>query len=403
MIAAVSKPKASLQELSQATVCPNCDIGPLSVFYEVPSVPVHSVILINTREAALNFPKGDISLGMCRKCGFVSNTTYQSALQSYSPDCEETQGYSATFQLFHKQLAARLIQRHNLFGKKIVEIGCGKGEFLSLLCEMGKNRGVGFDPAYVPERNPAKNSASVRFIQDFYSEKYSNIAADMICCKMTLEHIGQTNAFISGIRRSIGSRQTVVFVQVPDFTRILKDTAFWDIYYEHCSYFTPESLRYLFQRNGFAVLDLRREYDDQYLAIEAMPVEIKAEVDDAPVRSLYGSAVEFTAIVEGLVDSWSHRLDEYRRRGKRVVVWGSGSKAVAFLSSVRNSSTIDYAVDINPYRQSKFLPGSGHEIVAPAFLREYRPDAVIAMNAIYLKEIQQELDSLKVRSELVAV
>ena len=40
-----------------------------------------------------------------------------------------------------------LIRRYDLRGKEVIEIGCGKGEFLSLLCEVGDNRGVGFDPA----------------------------------------------------------------------------------------------------------------------------------------------------------------------------------------------------------------------------------------------------------------
>ena len=29
-----------------------------------------------------------------------------------------------------------------------------------------------------------------------------------------------------------------MFFQVPDMSRVLRDLAFWDIYYEHCSYFT---------------------------------------------------------------------------------------------------------------------------------------------------------------------
>jgi 2-polyprenyl-3-methyl-5-hydroxy-6-metoxy-1,4-benzoquinol methylase len=385
--------------------CPNCEAGSLSPFYEVRSVPVHSVVSIRTRDAALAFPKGDIVLGICEGCAFVSNMAYDPSLQSYCPDCEETQGYSATFQVFHNQLAARLIKRYVLFGKKIVEVGCGKGEFLSLLCEMGGNSGVGFDPAFVPERNPAKDLADVEFVQDFYGEKYAGVSADFICCKMTLEHIQKTREFVNIIRRSIGSRPTPVFFQVPDLTRLLADNAFWDVYYEHCSYFTAHSLAQLFQRAGFTVIDIRSEYDGLYLAIEAVPAENPADIpeDHSLTQWAVERSREFGAAVRQTIESWNQRLASLKAAGKSVVIWGSGSKGVAFLTALRDADAVSWVVDINPYRQGMFMPGTGHEVVAPEYLRVVQPDVVVIMNPIYLGEIGEQLQALGIQSELVGV
>ena len=385
--------------------CPNCVVGCLSPFYAVRSVPVHSVVSIRTREEALSFPRGDILLGVCGTCGFVSNMAYDSALQRYCPDCEETQGFSPTFQRFHKQLAERLIGRHGLRGKKIVEVGCGKGEFLSLMCELGGNAGVGFDPAFVPERNPAKGLTQVEFIQDFYGEKYAGISADFICCKMTLEHIGKTREFVDIIRKSIGSRRTPVFFQVPDFTRILTDKAFWDIYYEHCSYFTRHSLEQLFERAGFAILDIRSEYDGLYLAIEAVPLDrpMESSQDDSLATEMRASTDEFRTAVRATLQRWNRRVASLIADGKRVVVWGSGSKAVAFLSALTDPGAISWVVDINPYRHGMFMPGTGHQVVAPEFLQTFQPDVVLVMNPIYNREIEQQLGSLGVQSELWSV
>ena len=60
-------------------------------------------------------------------------------------------------------------------------------------------------------------------------------------------------------------------------------------------------------------------------------------------------------------------------------------------------------MDVNPYKQGKFMAGSGMHVVAPAALREYRPDLVVAMNPIYLDEIGSELAALGVRTRLEAV
>src|ERR1700754_4798260 len=134
--------------MEQISSCPNCTKKSVETFYTVDPVPVHSVMLVPTREEALHFPAGKISLGFCRSCGFITNTSFDESKMNYSPKCEETQGFSSTFQSFHRALADDLILRYKLRNKTILEIGCGKGEFISMLCAMGGNQGIGFDPAF---------------------------------------------------------------------------------------------------------------------------------------------------------------------------------------------------------------------------------------------------------------
>ncbi|MGD2049988.1 MAG: SAM-dependent methyltransferase, partial [Chloroflexota bacterium] len=122
---------------SVALVCPSCRTAGMSVFYELEQVPVHSVLLLGTREQALNYPKGTISLAFCPHCGFISNMAFDPQVHDYSGDYESTQAYSPTFNTFHHRLATGLIDRYDLRGKEIIEIGCGQGEFLELLCELG--------------------------------------------------------------------------------------------------------------------------------------------------------------------------------------------------------------------------------------------------------------------------
>ena len=75
------------------------------------------------------------------------------------------------------------------------------------------------------------------------------------------------------VRAAIGDRtDTVVLFELPDVLRVLRDAAFWDVYYEHCSYFSPGSLARLFRLTGFEVLRLEMDYDDQYILLEAKPV-----------------------------------------------------------------------------------------------------------------------------------
>ena len=393
--------------MAKQHLCPNCLQGDMDPFYEVPGVPVHSVLLLESRKQATEYPRGDIRLALCNVCGFVSNVAFDPELHEYSDRYESTQSYSPTFNSFHRQLATRLVHDYDLVAKNVVEIGCGQGEFLVLLAELGNNRAVGVDPAYDGRVNETIDHPNLEFITEFYSEKHADAGADFICCKMTLEHIPDTAAFVRTVRRSIGERRDVtVFFQIPNASYVFNDLAFWDVYYEHCSYFTESSLRYLFEDAGFEVLKVAAEYGGQYLMIEALPAQPSAA---APARD--PDAAEATARqVQYFVDhvfgsqaQWRSRLKSAHAQGQRAVIWGSGSKGVAFLTTLQIGVEIGYAVDINPNKHGTFMAGTGHEIVGPDYLVQYRPDIVIVMNPVYRDEIGRDLARLGLEVTLLTV
>jgi len=388
------------------SICPNCKQDHMRPFYEVKEVPVHSVLLMKSKDDAVNYTKRDIKLGYCEHCGFISNIIFDESVHEYSSEYEETQGFSGTFNKFHKKLAEDLIEKYDLRNKTVIEIGCGKGEFLNLLCELGNNKGIGFDPAYISERDANRSKGNTQFIKDFYSEKYTNYKADFICCKMTLEHIPNTFDFVKMVRNSIGDNlNTTVFFQIPDTDRVLSDLGFWDIYYEHCSYFSVPSLTYLFEKAGFKVLDTGKEYDGQYLMIEAIPAETPDNVepsqsDTSHIKSL---VTTFEEKIEPRLDEWRSTINSYYNDGKKIALWGGGSKAVAFLTTLGIHDQIPYAVDINPFKHGTFLAGNGQEIVSPEFLKTYQPDIVIVMNPIYMEEIGNDLQKLNLCPTLLPI
>ncbi len=386
-------------------VCPNCFKEETEIFYEVSSVPVHSVLLMETKEEALNYPKGNIKLGFCNHCGFITNTAFDKSLHEYSSKYEETQGFSETFSKFHKALAERLIEKHGLRNKEIIEIGCGKGEFLNLICELGHNKGIGFDPAYIDERNTGAAKDHTVFIKDFYSEKYTDYHGDFVACKMTLEHIPETYDFVRTVRKSIGERfETVVFFQVPDVERVLSDFGFWDIYYEHCSYFNAGALDYVFRKAGFNVLEKAVEYGGQYLMIESLPAEINSSETGTPDLSYLKALKDnFENGIRPRLEDWKNTLTDFHKAGKKTVLWGGGSKAVAFLTTLGIYKEIEYAVDINPYKHNTFLAGTGQQIVSPEFLQSYKPDIVIIMNPVYKNEVSQDLSDKGLHPEILTI
>jgi SAM-dependent methyltransferase len=357
-------------------------------------VPANSCLLVEDRARALHFPTGDIVLAVCGGCGFIFNAAWDSDRTVYSDQYEETQGFSHTFNKFNRAIAEELVSSYDIRGKTVLEIGCGKGEFLSLICKLGGNRGIGYDPSFVPARQ--RWEQDIRFVREFFTENTNEIAPDLLCCKMTLEHIGQAHRFLTSVRAVANRKDSVIFFQVPDVDRILKEGAFWDVYYEHCSYHSATSLKTLFVGTGFAVEKIWTGYGGQYLMILASPTDLVSDRtcnDEDHVASITRSCSSFGASAAHSRAAWQSRLRNWTAGGLRTVLWGSGSKAVAFLTTLGVHDEVEYVVDINPYRVGKFLPGTGQRIVEPAFLRDYHPDNVVIMNPIYRDEVERELAS----------
>ncbi len=394
-------------ESRDLTACPACDSTALRAFHGQDNIPVNSCLLVGSHQQAIDFPRGDLRLAFCTACGFVFNTRFDAAKSTYSEDYEETQGFSPRFREFATELAQKWIDRHDIHGKDIVEIGCGKGEFLALMCELGGNRGVGIDPSAHPER--LQTTADVRLIPDFYTEQYADLPADVVICRHTLEHIAPVGDFMRRVRAVIGDRtDTVVLFELPDVLRVLQEVGFWDVYYEHCSYFSLGSLARLFRSTGFEVVRLEMDYDDQYLLIEARPAPVTPAVQDPlaeedDMGALTAAVDHFETEFAAMLQRWRADLVASAEAGSRAVIWGGGSKGVAYLTTLGVEKEVEYAVDINPYKQGKFLAGTGQQVVAPAFLKDYQPGVVIAMNPVYCQEIQQDLDALEVSAELKAV
>ena len=386
--------------------CRACGVAAPRPFHAQSTIPVNSCLLVDDRQTALDFPTGDLELAFCAACGFIQNRRFDPAAVTYSTDYEETQGFSGHFRRFVDELIDDQDSKHHLAGKTVLEIGCGKGEFLSRLVERTGARGVGIDPSFRPDRLAGGATDRPTFIQDWYGPAHADLAADFVCCRHTLEHIPDVLDFVRLVRRGIGDRPGVrILFEVPDTRRVLAELAFWDIYYEHCSYFTAGSLARLFARAGFVVDDVRTAYGDQYLLLEARP----ADGSSRPGKSVDDLA-ETAALVEQFASGLPRKLealraevDAWRGAGRTVAIWGSGSKAVAYLTSLGLATEIAAVVDINPHKAGKFMAGTGHRIEQPEHLRELRPDVVVAMNPVYLAEIGQALGELGLAPELRAL
>src|SRR5215469_8172432 len=134
--------------------CLICGARSLEPLISIPRVPTLCNRLCTSEAEAANALRGDVSLVYCLDCGHVANSAFDQARVNYDGRFENTLSFSPRYRQYADATAGRIINRYRLFGKRIVEIGCGSGEFLRLLCSAG-NHGEGYDPSQPASRSVA--------------------------------------------------------------------------------------------------------------------------------------------------------------------------------------------------------------------------------------------------------
>jgi SAM-dependent methyltransferase len=394
----------TVQHASPTAACPVCGGTAIEEFLTLRGVPVHCNILWPAREAARTAPRGDLVLDFCRGCAHVWNAAFDPAAMEYTQAYENSLHFSPRFQAYAEALADRLVREYGLRGKSVIDIGCGKGDFLAMLVERGGNTGYGFDPSYVPGLVSTPAVSRMTIIREFYSPKFASYAADLISCRHVLEHIQDPRSFLDNVRQSAGNREgTAVFFEVPNLLYTLRDLGIWDLIYEHCSYFSPPSLTALFTRQGFHVRGTSEMYEGQFLGIDATLGGGTGEGGDREraITEIAGLVEAFGRRYREKVAWWGDRFASFRASGKRVVVWGGGSKGVTFLNTLGVRDEVTYTIDINPRKHGHFVAGTGQPVAGPETLKEFKPDVVLVMNGVYRDEIAAQLASFGLTPEIL--
>jgi SAM-dependent methyltransferase len=376
-------------------ICGGRFLRPLISLNDVPTLCNR---LCASRAEAENAPRGHILLSYCIDCGHIFNSAFDEERVNYDGQYENTLTFSPRYRQYAQTMADRIISSHGLVGKNIVEIGCGSGNFLRLLCDPG-NHGEGYDPSQSTSRSAA-GLGSVEIIGRTFAVEDAR-CADLVCCRQVLEHLPRPMDLLRKLRETINVGAGVCF-EVPNGLFTLDRLGIWDIIYEHVSYFTPCSLVRAFDDAGFTVCCVESMFDDQYLWLEAR-VDGRASSINPPRRSptaLYGSfAGRFTESVA----QWRQRVEEWRSEHRKIVIWGAGSKGIMFLNFLGEAASagIDCVVDINPRKHGHFVPIVGQEIVGPERLLQNPPDLLVVMNPEYTREVQAMIDDMGIGCEVV--
>ena len=345
-------------------------ISDSTLLFKQSRVPVFQNKVYPTHSEALNVEFGEVELVQSSVSGFVFNSKFNESKMNYDNNYQNEQGNSLFFQN-HVENVLDLLKSFDVKNKRIIEIGCGKGVFFEMMLEAGIDC-VGFDPTY--------EGINPKIIKDYFTDKYSEINADVIVMRHTLEHIPQPFSFLHLIGKANAYRG-FVFIEVPTFEWIINRNAYWDIFYEHCNYFTKNSLSAMFEDCTTGNL-----FNGQYVYLWGDLSKLRTEI---PEQNL----VNFNC------DIFNEKLNYYKtfvqEKKSSLAVWGAGAKGSTFLNLMDpHGKYVKYVIDINPIKQSKFIAGVGHTIYSPAILESDPVENILLMNGNYLNEVKNLTSSI---------
>jgi 2-polyprenyl-3-methyl-5-hydroxy-6-metoxy-1,4-benzoquinol methylase len=322
-----------------------------------------------TKEKGVN-----LTVYQCSGCGLVQLI---SEPVPYYQEVIRASGFSEAMKNFRIMQFRELVQKYSLQNKKIIEIGCGRGEYLSLLNLSGANA-YGLEDSEESVNYCVANGLKVSkgFVKNS-DDKLKDEPFDAFCILSFLEHLPDPNETLKGIYNNLADN-AVGLIEVPNFDMILKNKLFSEFIGDHLFYFTKETLKITLALNGFEILEINDIWHN-YIISAVIKKRQKLNLED-----FYNYGERITKEISGFVACFETN---------KVAVWGAGHQALAIIAMSDLKGKIKYVVDSAIFKQGKYTPATHIPIVSPDLLISNPVEAIIVIAGSYSDEVVRIIQS----------
>jgi 2-polyprenyl-3-methyl-5-hydroxy-6-metoxy-1,4-benzoquinol methylase len=337
----------------------------MELFIEFPKYPKTISNLFNDPQSA---KKSFISISFL-KCCFCNHVQIAEDMpQEFYEDYVMTVSHSKKMNDFQYEQAKYFIEKYNLRDKKVLEVGCGDGNFLNILRASGV-KAYGNEPSTPFRELALKKGLNVddKFVNENY--KHADIPFDAVISREVMEHVPAPVEFLRNIRKLL-KPEGHILIEVPNFEKAIRELRYYDMFPDHLSYFTKESLTAAMLLSGYSNVEIFYGMEDEFIYAIAKN------------RSLSSSML--IKAKNSIQSEFEKLFNEYNY----IVVWGAGGKGISALGSLNDSSKIKYIVDSDPYKQGRYIPSAGILVKSPEDLfDDNEVELIVLTNLAYTDEI----------------
>lgn len=316
-------------------ICPVCSerVESAPIFCKS-GMPCYVLERHYTRESALAARTGNVDFRFCGNCGFVFNAAFSPALMDYVVDYESSRTHSPYFEHYLEKVCKELSNVCSVAGKTVAEIGCGDGHFLMKLRELVEFEGWGFEPSLNRVNNkPAYKDLT--FVADYYDWNILGKKPDLIILRHILEHQSHMHDFLNGILGGVKNAPHQIYIEIPAWEWIVAHDQVYAFSYEHCSYYTKNSLQRIMTEYGYTPRKIAFSFKDEYIQYfggkDTQVVDNNRCLDQDAMISVTRAFIERIPIILA-------RLQTLFANASDTVLWGAAGKGTTLL----NILDIDY-------------------------------------------------------------
>jgi SAM-dependent methyltransferase len=401
----------------------------------------------NIPDAAEVAADSGITLGLyqCAECGLVQ---FDCDPVDYYRDVIRAGGFSTTMTGLRRSQYAHMIEKYHLEGKRFIEVGCGRGEFLKVLTEFPVEA---YGMEHKADLVQIAQSEGLNVWQEFpetADQVFKNQKFDVFLSFNFLEHQPEPSVMLQAIYHNL-TDDGMGLVTVPALEYIVEQGSYYELIHDHIAYYSFHALRQLLNRNGFEVLEeemLNRDTismivrkipkdrivkdhnsdnhllnqqilknqnsKEQVLQDQILHEKILKDLAlgkpagsgisefemngnrESDSGSCENNASDQSAMVDSLVRGYEkvqHEIDvlveEFKKNGKTLAVWGASHQGFTLTSTTALGSCARYIIDSAPFKQGRFAPASHLPIVPPEHFHEEPVDAILIVAPGYTDEI----------------
>ncbi|MBC5647861.1 class I SAM-dependent methyltransferase [Christensenella tenuis] len=315
----------------------------------------------------------DLELYQCNLCGLIQ---FDCEPVDYYKEVIRAGGFTTTMVELRRKQYQEFIKKFSLEQKRIIEIGAGQGEFLSLLNEFNvKAYGIEYSQSLVQIAREKNLTVFHGFVEN---ENYIIDGApyDAFVCFNYLEHQPNPNGMMRGIFNNL-TENGVGLITVPDFQYILDNNGFYELIRDHLAYYTWDTLRFLVEKNGFQIIDKTIINRDTI----SISVRKRKKIDVTKLAQNYIS----------LRKQLHKFFDELSNSGMEAAVWGAGHQAFTLLATMELENKVSYIIDSAPFKQGKYSPSTHIPIVSPDYYFKHKVGGILIAAPGYSEEIMRSI------------